>query len=361
MQLPVGLLVDHFNIRKLLVLAISACSIGSILFVFHPLGLAMSGRFLVGFGSAFAFVGALKLITLLLPPNRFATASGGVFMLGMLGAATSDILLSNLVHVINWRLLGCILAIVGLLLAIFTWRNVPEKKITANESDTKKIHVGMKQLLRELFHLLKNTTLLKIGLIGCLLYLPLSLFAEFWSIPFLHQVYSVPNRVSAHITSLIFIGVAIGSLVVGIISDLLKRRCLPIIICSALTTGLFCFILLMPHISEKNLYWSYFFIGFFTSAQVLVFALAREATSQNASGTAMAITNMIAMFGGALFQPLVGFLLELVSGIHTGGSLSMYPGKFFRIVLFILPICIATGCYLTLRIKDTCTLLNQTD
>ena len=65
MQLPVGILMDRYGPRRLLTFACLACALGSYLFAhaFH-IELAQIGRFMVGFGSAFAFVGVLKLATI---------------------------------------------------------------------------------------------------------------------------------------------------------------------------------------------------------------------------------------------------------------------------------------------------------
>src|SRR5262245_9308234 len=61
-QLPVGVLMDHYGPRRLLTFACLACALGSYLFAHASyISMAQFGRFLVGFGSAFAFVGVLKL------------------------------------------------------------------------------------------------------------------------------------------------------------------------------------------------------------------------------------------------------------------------------------------------------------
>src|SRR3990167_3419934 len=62
MQMPVGILMDRFGPRRLLSLACFCCAVGSFMFSYSSsLLIAGSGRFLVGFGSAFAFVGVLSL------------------------------------------------------------------------------------------------------------------------------------------------------------------------------------------------------------------------------------------------------------------------------------------------------------
>ena len=64
---------------------------------------AQIGRFMVGFGSAFAFVGILQLARLWLPRERFAIVSGLTLMLGMLGGLFGDVVLTDLVNRLGWR------------------------------------------------------------------------------------------------------------------------------------------------------------------------------------------------------------------------------------------------------------------
>src|ERR1044072_4329198 len=62
MQLPVGMLMDRYGPHKLLTFACLCCTIGSWMFTdVSSMLIAGCGRFLVGFGSAFAFVGVLSL------------------------------------------------------------------------------------------------------------------------------------------------------------------------------------------------------------------------------------------------------------------------------------------------------------
>lgn len=83
-QLPVGVLVDRFGARRVLALAALACGAGSALFgMAANIEIAYLGRLLVGLGAAFTWVGALKLVSVWFPANRFAMVSGMTLMLGM--------------------------------------------------------------------------------------------------------------------------------------------------------------------------------------------------------------------------------------------------------------------------------------
>jgi len=100
----VGLLLDRYGPRYLLTLACLACAVGTYLFIATEIfWIACLGRFLIGLGSGFAFVGALKLASIWLPPNRFAFISGLVNASGMIGAILGDIFLTRLVSSIGWR------------------------------------------------------------------------------------------------------------------------------------------------------------------------------------------------------------------------------------------------------------------
>src|SRR5437899_1255372 len=57
LQIPVGILLDRYGPRILLTFACFICVLGTFLFAgTQVFWIAASGRFLVGFGSAFAFV-----------------------------------------------------------------------------------------------------------------------------------------------------------------------------------------------------------------------------------------------------------------------------------------------------------------
>src|SRR6056297_3113727 len=83
MQLLVGLLMDRYGPRRLLTLATISCVVGSIMFAStHQLYVAELGRLFIGFGSAFAYVGVLKLGTIWLPKRHFGTFTGLATALG---------------------------------------------------------------------------------------------------------------------------------------------------------------------------------------------------------------------------------------------------------------------------------------
>src|SRR5688572_11451641 len=85
MQVPVGILVDRFGPHRLLTVATVLCSAGCLLFASaQSVSLAEAGRFLMGFGASFAFVGTLKLAAVWFPASQFGLLAGLTQALGML-------------------------------------------------------------------------------------------------------------------------------------------------------------------------------------------------------------------------------------------------------------------------------------
>lgn len=352
MQLVVGLLMDRYGPRRLLTVACLLCAIGTFMFASgHGLLIAQLGRFLVGFGSAFAFVGALKLATIWLPPNRFALISGVITTLGMVGAMVGDILLRAMVDGIGWEMTTTISAVSGVVIAAVLWmivRDVNEHHYLAH------LHkMDFKSLLSGLWGALKNPQIWLSGLVGCLLYLSSSAFAELWGIPYLEQAHGFSKSDAATANSMVFLGWAIGAPFWGWFSDYIGRRCLSIILSSAAAVITVCLLLYVPGFSFTATSFLLFAVGFFTSAEIIVFALCHEVSSIKIAGTAIALTNMIIMIGGNVFQPLVGKLLDLQwSGTMVNGA-RVYSLQDYKVALCVLPICFFLAIIVTFFIRET--------
>lgn len=354
MQLPVGVLVDKFGPKKLLVIAALICAVGSFLFTNQKLPAAQLGRFLIGFGSAFAFISVMKLATLWLPRSQFALAVGLVMTLSMLGVVSGDIILSKLVAMLGWPDVVYFLAVIGILIAALIAFIIPRKEDDSFTSSAKTLTSSFKHVLPELAHLVKKPQLWLIGIVGCLLYLPLSMFAELWAVPYLVRVHGFNNVLATKITAMIFLGMALGSPLIGLISSYIKKRVVLMIISASLASITALLIIYLPKIDTAYYYFYiiFFTLGIFTAGQTLVFTLAREFSSDAATGTAIAMVNMLVMAGGMLFQPLIGHLLDKLSPQAIVGNLNTYSAQDFHYALLVLPISIFISMLILLCIRE---------
>lgn len=352
MQLFVGILMDRYGPRRLLSLAVFCCAAGTYLFANNQsLYVAEFGRFLVGFGSAFAFVGVLKLATLFLPSRVFGTVSGMALALGMAGGMLGDMLISGLVRHYDWKLTLYYAAAIGIALNIVIYLTVRDH--AGPKSSYKPNITSLRKGLDGLCSLLLRPAIWVNGAVGCLLYLPTSTFAEFWGTPYLRQVYGMSAHQAALGMTYIFLGWATGGPTVGFISDRIKQRRLPMTIGSVVAAVIFSAILFLPNFPVAFLYPAFFVFGFFSSVQVLVFALGHELTSAKYSGTVLALTNMFVMIGGTITLSLVGRILdsfwmgEIQHGVHV------YSAGTFQYALAILPLGLLLSVVLTLFLPET--------
>lgn len=354
MQLPVGLMMDRFGPRKLLAVAALICAIGSYIFIHaYSLLAAEFGRFLVGFGSAFAFVGVLKLGSLWLPPDRMGLITGLVMTIAMLGVAKGNVLLQNMVTIVGWRDAIHYFSIAGVVLALIIWLVVPNAHEGNHVSHQS---MSFRQLGAELLLLIRNPQMWLVGAIGALLYLSLSAFAELWGISYLQRVYELPLEQATSLNALIFYGWAFAPPILGLLSDKIQKRRLPLIICSCMALLISTALIFLPNFSKPWLDSLLFMFGAFTSIQILVFPIARELNLSGLAGTAIALMNMLVMLGGNLFQPIIGVLLDIFAGQHglaKPENMQAFSTHDFQMALSVLPLGILISLIILFFVKET--------
>ncbi len=339
MQLPVGVLMDRYGPRRLLVFACLLCVIGSFWFASaaHASALGAS-RLLTGLGSAFAFVGVMKLASSWLPENRFALAAGLTTTLGTIGGMIGDDVISRMIGYHGWRHTIYDFAIIGLVLALVIFllmRDEPKDPIPQSRPMMSKMTFN--KLWPEIKILVTNPLIWVVGVVGLFTYLPASAFAELWGVPFLKTAYGLNREAAAHAISFVFFGLAIGNPIIGWISDKIRQRRKPLILGAFIAAVLGFILVYIPNLSQVELYSVLFLFGFFSSVETLVFAIGREVSPDDVSGTAIGFTNMLVMFGGVIFQPLIGILLDSRWNGTKLHNVPVYTLSNYHFALFAIP------------------------
>lgn len=357
LQVPVGVLLDRYGPRILITLACLLCVVGTFLFAASQFfWLSAIGRFLVGFGSAFAFVGVLKLATIWLPENKLAMVSGMAAALGTIGGMVGDNLLGYLVLNIGWKETVNFTAYFGILLSIILWFGIRDQKSHRQHHGTIS---NFKKSMIDLGIIARNKQIWINGTYGCLSYLPTTVFAELWGISYFKNAQSMTQSAAYFANSLVFLGFAIGAPLMGHLSDRLQLRKPPMMVGAFAAGTIMMIVLYLPGLSEFQINILMFALGLFYSAQCIVFAVGRELSPNEAAGTAMAMTNMIVMLGAMLLQPLVGSLLDF-SAVATQIPLEgidklhqLYTRENYQFALAIIPIGIFIAAILTFFLKET--------
>lgn len=354
LQLFVGLLMDRYGPRVLLLQACAACVIGTYLFACsHSLTVGIIGRFLVGFGSAFAFVGVLKLAIIWLPPKRFAIIAGMAMALGKIGGLTGVNLLTAMVSRFGWQNTCYYAVVFGSLLMLVMIYFIQDGFRSGHSASTGQQVTSMTSAFSGLVQIIKTKQMWISGAIGCLLYLPTVVFADLWGPMFLRQVYHFSNAKAAGVVSCIYLGWAIGGFMVGWISNKLRQRRLPITVGSIVAATLLSVVFFTPGLSGLSVSLIFLIFGIFSSAQVLVFTIGREISSSKSAGTAIAMTNMFIMIGGAILQPVIGIVLDLLWDGKVVNGLHVYSTWNFQVALSVLPAGLILSVILSYFLKES--------
>lgn len=361
MQIPAGLIYDKFGVRVVLAAACLVATFGLWFFVnATSYYTAAAGRFMIGLGVAFAYIGSLKLASIWLAPNRFATIAGLTTAMGMASGAFAQKYLTKFVQISGYQQALHTVLYAGIFLSflfLFVLRNAP-KHAHHEGVHLMKTPINLNQLTYSLKIVLLNPQMWLIGIIGCLSYLPASVFLDLWGIPYLKAVYNLTPEQASTISAITFIGWIISGPIIGAYSDRVKCRKMPIIITSFFATLLLAIVFYFP-IPNGLLIPLFFSIGFCCGAHPLCFALGKENNPIQISGTSVAVTNMFIMLGGVICQPLVGRLLDWHAGVtpklvSTGVTdLPLYSASDYTFALSIVPIGVCLSLLLSVFLKET--------
>jgi MFS family permease len=330
MQVPTGILADHWGPRRLLSAGAAAAAVGTLLFALSPTYFwSGAGRLLVGASVAVAFVGMLKLASHWLPERHFSLASGLALFTGVVGAVTAGVPLRLLVDAFGWRPVMTVSGLVTALLAMAIWwvvRDDPVQRGYASHAaehpdDTQApdgIWAGLKRVIG--YRNIRLLFLVPGGLVGSIL-----TFAGLWGVPYLTTHYDLPTTRAAALTSLMLVAWAFGGPVFGALSDrigLRKPLYLGGMIVAAIGWAVLIFVQTLPMPALIALLTG---IGFASGSMIIGFAFAKESVPGRLAGTASGIANMGVMIGPMLLQPAVGVVLDrfwdgtVVDGVRLYG------------------------------------------
>lgn len=321
LQVPVGVLADTLGPRRLLTWGGVIAAAGSVLFALAPAWeVAAAGRTLVGIGVSVAFISILKVSAVWFPPERFATLAGVTMFAGNLGAVAAGAPLAWLVTHVSWRMVFVALAVLSAALAVATWLFVRDRPPTAGTAGATGAAgaaqartaatsppVRWQMALRRV---LVNPATWPAFIVNATIAGSYLAFAGLWAVPYLQQVHGMSRVDAAHHVSVLGVGLAFGSVAVGMISDRLRSR-----------SGVMRVFALLYALS-----WAPWFVGvswplwatllaclamgLVMPGFTLSWTIAKEANPPEYSGIATSVVNVGIFLGTGILQPLAGWVLD---------------------------------------------------
>ncbi len=339
MQIPAGILFDRFSPQLLLSLSILICSLGAYFFgETTTVYFAGLGRFMMGFGSAFAFIGVLVVASQWFEKKYFAFLVGIAQLLAALGAMGGELPLAHLVNAFGWRyvMLGqfYIGLVLMLLVALF---------LHGHPDHNSKRHAIASHFWSDLKEIFAKGQTWWIALYAFSGWAPVAVFAALWGVPFLMHKYGVSNTQAAASTAMVWIGIGFVAPFIGFISDLMKRRMVLMRTCAIAGLLSSISLLYVPSIPFEMTFILLFIMGCASAGQILSFALVSDINRPRVVGTAIGLNNMAVVIGGALFQPLAGYVLGIFWDGRVAGGYPIYSELSYQIALLVVPLSYALG------------------
>ncbi|MCP3680735.1 MAG: MFS transporter [Gammaproteobacteria bacterium] len=333
MQIPAGLLFDYMSIKKLISVSLLMCIIGTLFFSLTstPL-LAAIGRLLMGFGSAFAFIAVLYVASVWFPSRYFAVMAGVTMVLGATGAMAGQMPLAFLVNHFGWRHALMILASAGAILMVLVLFFVEDRHPKASMAS-----ISLTEIKVGLVTVLKRRITWVVAAYAFTIWAPITAFASLWGAAFIQSAYHVTITAATSANSMIWLGIAIGSLLFGAWSDRIKRRKLPLIIVSLLGV-IASVVVIYLHLPFVLLYPLLILFGMASAGQALSFAVIKDYSQASLVGTAIGFNNAAVVASGIVFQPLIGWLLTYHSSDHIIGGVPHYHLADYHYALILIPL-----------------------
>lgn len=339
-QLPAGLLSDSWGPRNTISVFFCIAFLGALVLGLAPsASWAILGRTLVGLGVAMLFVPTMKILAEWFRKREFAMMTGILMAMGGIGSLTAATPLALLSNQIGWRysfvLVGVFTLILAVLVRIFV-RNRPAdmgwpSPIETSLSDPPSI--GLMEGFR------KVITSLWFWPVAIWFFFDCGIFFSFgglWGGPYLTQVYGLSKAQAGQILSMFAIGMIAGSPLQSFFSGNVFHARKPVLVLSSFAT--LCITALLAFYTDKipvaGLYILCLGMGIFTSAVVVIgFTATKELFPVQIAGTATGLVNLFPFAGGAVFQHLLGFLLERQGSVEGKFTLAGYKDAFM--VLFL--------------------------
>lgn len=348
--LPAGQILDRFSTKKTILSVLAICLFAVAIFsISNNLFISTLCRFISGLGGAFCFLGSFKLASRWFPKEKMGFVTGIVIMIGMMGGVLAQTPFAVLTQLFGWRKSMLVNFALGALVYILILLLVKDGPIQNNVThEGEQVKLGYLSSLKLSYLSLRNWFF---GIYTCFLNLPIVILGALWGNLYLEKAHGFGKTNASLISSMIFIGTIIGSPLVGLISDRLRSRKLPMIFGGILSIMTILAITFLKENSMLIFMLLFFMLGLFTSSQILGYPAAADKQPAAVATMSASVVSLITMCGFIIFQPLFGYLIDLFSGLQIAIN-SKYIMRNYDIAILIIPVCFLVALATILFIRE---------
>ena len=348
MQLPAGIMADRWGARKVTsgFLLLAACG-GFLFSCAQSVGMATTGRIIMGLGLGMVFVPSLKVLLAWFPHDRYVMSVGHYLSIGALGMLVASYPLASLTALLGWRGSMVMASVLTVFLAATVWvfiRNTPEEidlPVPTKIPAVQESHLDFRTIVCTLLHC-RDYWFLCIWLFA--VYGTFYALTSLWAGPYFTQGYDLSSGQVGMALLLLAAGGAVSPSVAGTLAyrwRWSKRTILIFSTCGAIISAI------PLIIAERVISVSFipvwcFILGFFSGGfGCIAMSKIQEMVTPQILGTATGLANVFSYGGATFLQLFSGLYMEFINKNSTIYTINDYADMF---ILFIMVMVFSLIC-----------------
>ena len=340
MQVPIGILLDRFNIRLVTMTCVLINMLGSLMFILSDsFGYLLLARFLVGTGSACAFLAAVKIIKTYFPGKYHNYLFGLTFTIGLIGGVFGGGPMSKIFYNLGYEPTFWIIIISGAVVVLILF--LVNDKILDKIDEAGHANITFKNIGK----ILLNPVIIFMGLCGGLMVGSFEGFADTWAMPYLEQVYGYSKLESNFLgLSCVYFGMGIGGPFLAWFADRAKSLYWLIFLCGLITCIIFATLFYFNRIDMIPLIVIMVILGILCAYQVLIFSLGNKLVDRSFSGITTGTLNCLNMGFGYFIHKIVARSIYISwDGVLNANGAPLYSKAALVYGLMPIPVMCAAG------------------
>jgi MFS family permease len=343
-----GYVLDRYSAKKTLLIAMLLCIVGTFVFArTDSFYVALICRFITGIGSAFCFLGPIRVASRWFPVNRMAMITGIVVTFAMTGGIMSQYPMTQLVNLFGWRMAVEYIGWLGVLLWFGMWFGIKETHVEKQHADKFKF-----PLLETLKKVYLNKQILSAAFYTSLMNMAVAVFGAMMGTLYLIQRLNVSKSEASLINSMLFLGAIVGGPLVGWISDNLAKRVVPMKLGAVFSLWVMLMIMYVP-MNSGLMGILFFLLGLVTATQVISYALVAENSSPQITAMAVSVISVLTQGGYVIYQNFFSYLLTHAGETKILSGVPVYALSSYQHAAVILPIGLAIAYFLASKLIET--------
>jgi len=316
MQIPAGLLVDRYGVKRVVLTSMAASSLGSAAFALAPDLLdVFAARLVVACGDALVFTALLKLVAQNFSDQRFGMMSGISQVSGYVGGVIATTPLAAAVSGFGWRACFLFIACIGLTNLAFAQLAVKPDPVSRSNKTLKSVVVAARRSLSQVANW------------GCAMtfashFAVVTTLSGVWGIPMVAHFFNISPAAAGTPLLAFMIGNAVGSIFLGHVADRAAAALDTALIRICVLRMVLITMLLPPVAHTFGLVYVtvvFTLLGLVAGGTVpLVLKCTKQLYTADLIGVGASVnTTAAGIFAGAS-QPVIGFAMLAVS--HVAGT-----------------------------------------